>query len=97
MIDITREELIELSVVSDRTKFALSTIRKWIKYGECGVKLEHVKVGREYRTSLEATQRFLARLQGQHIEQSKPAISPHDPHGDLARDRAALLETLSTP
>lgn len=93
MIDFTREQPVTLSDVADRFQFSLQTVRRWIKRGENGVKLEHVKVGREYRTSMEATQRFLARL-SKPSRQPQPAVTYDDPHGDRQRSHDSLVHAL---
>lgn len=92
MIDFTRERPTDLKRVADHFGFALSTVRKWVNRGEGGVRLESVKIGREYRTSMEAAQRFLARINGQQPPAVHPGVSAHDPHGDLQRTQEAFLE-----
>jgi excisionase family DNA binding protein len=58
MIDVATEKLMTLEQASEKLLLPKTTLVKWIKYGTKGVKLEAIKFGTHWRTSVEAIQRF---------------------------------------
>lgn len=71
MIDITNEELIQLSKVpqhmpkrANGKKIHVSAVYRWINRGLRGVRLEVIRIGGTSYTSKEALQRFAERLTG---------------------------------
>lgn len=78
MIDITKEKLITLveaaallpsSRRGKKTHFV--TLARWRKHGSRGVRLECVRVGGSWMTSIEAVQRFVDRLSAAQVAGSK--------------------------
>jgi hypothetical protein len=61
----------------------VSTVIRWILYGYRGVKLEAIRCGVKWTTSVEALQRFLTRL--------NPSLEnePQAPRSPTARQRAS--------
>jgi len=91
MIDIATETLLPLSKAAKRVPPARngkrcheSTILRWILKGTDGVKLEGIRLGGRWLTSVEALQRFAERLTPS--QEQPPATSPRSPS---ARERAA--------
>lgn len=64
MIDFTTETLLTLPQAAEQlpTKPTRATVWLWVSKGIRGVRLEAVRIGRQWVTSTEALQRFAERL-----------------------------------
>jgi len=61
MIEIANETLLTLDQAAEKVLVSKATVLKWITRGVDGVKLEALKLGVHWRTSMEALQRFADR------------------------------------
>jgi len=75
------EKLVSMSearkAVQARTgrRLDVSTLWRWAMRGVHGVRLEHIRAGRELRTSREAIERFYSRLADAYLNERSPATS----------------------
>ena len=99
-IDIENEQLLGLrdAAAHVTTKYRnrrggramhISTICRWISRGIKGVKLESIAIGGTRATSVEALNRFFARLSGQ-----EPGESAHGSRGRRANATETALDKL---
>lgn len=58
MIDIATETIITLEDAAKRLVVSRFTVSRWVTNGSRGIKLEAIRVGGRWRTSVEALQRF---------------------------------------
>lgn len=66
MIDVSRETLVRITRASEHfpSRPHLATLFRWVQKGVKGHRLEAVRVGAIWHTSIEAIARFLAALNG---------------------------------
>lgn len=64
-------------VVASKTgrRMDISSLWRWAVRGVRGIKLEHIRVGRELRTSRQALDRFYRRLAEAYVDERSPATS----------------------
>jgi hypothetical protein len=95
MIDVNTEHMLPLSHLARRLPRRRSdrpvhpgTIHRWRRHGVRGVRLECVRIGGTWHTSLEAYQRWVEQLTAVETETQPGAISPQGQLGRTRRDEA---------
>lgn len=62
MIDIAHETLLTFEQAAEKLQVSKATVYRWVTHGSNDIKLEALKLGGIWRTSVEAVQRFAERL-----------------------------------
>jgi DNA-binding transcriptional regulator YiaG len=87
MIDLAAESLLTLEQAGEMLMVSKASLYRWITQGTKGVRLEAVRAGGRWRTSVEALQRFSDALTPN--QDSSPSSRPHIP---TSRQRQRHLE-----
>lgn len=93
MIDIANETLLTLEQAADRLLVSKDAVYRWITHGSNEIKLEAIKLGVHWRTSVEALQRFADRLTPSQ-ESTPSALSHIHTSTQRQRDHERAVEKL---
>lgn len=90
MIDIASENLLTLEQAAEKLLVSERIITKWIRSGSKAVRLEAIKFGTHWRTSVEALQRFGDRQTPNQKPSAVPTITPNQRQRQNEAAKAAL-------
>ena len=77
MIDLATETLLTLEDAAERLLVSNCPVTRWVTRGSKGAKLEALRVGGLWRTSVEALQRFADASTPAQQSDPAPAGTPH--------------------